>query len=256
MDEKKPRDGCVGDVWHGLMGEDYSKKLVDLLRPCVKNGRPAGRERSDSAILIDGTYAFPVQVLLKKEEKDFSFQSIVPRFVSEYENLFFEVQKIDVWANALEATLEGFIFEGHSLSFYCVNYLEHKDANFFGKKIPVNVSVVARSGGILPVKDRIIVPDSGPNKGKEFHLHNMRYLNPRRGSDPEICTFFFPIQDIKKLRFLETDLYVIKGVLTNSEEGKDYFYNVYIHPSLVENESELKIGEPFCGWGWLQGEIR
>lgn len=255
MEENKKRDGGVGDIWNGLLGAEYGKQLVDLIKSCTQNPKATGDRIDDSALLIDGTHAFPIQVLLKNEEKRLVFQSITPRFNAEYDNITFEVEKIDEWANGLEGTMEGTIFEGHCFSFYCQNYLAYKKTDLINKKVDINITVVARRGEVLPKAERIIIPDKGPAQGKEFHLDSMRYLNPDSKSDPEMCQFFFPIQGIETIKFWGSEVYKIKGVLSDSDSGKDYFYSVYVHPSLIKDVAELKAGEPFHGWGWLQAQI-
>ena len=258
MEEKKQREGCVGDIWHGLIGSGYKDLLMpSVIKPCLETPDNIGFHG------VYHTYTKKVDDLTirvtsarKDESKTMVFVTVIPVFSSEYENIVFEVEKVDVWSNGAEGTIEGSIFDGRTFSFFCQNYLDYKNKDLVGKKLRINISVVSKWAQVLPTKERVIVPEAGPVKGESITLENMRYLNPYFDSDPELCEFFFPVQDIKTIKFLGKDVYKIKGVLSNSEgDGNDYFYDVYINPSLVERPEELKIGEPFVGTGWLQGNI-
>lgn len=258
MNSKNTREGSVGDTWHGLLGKEYKKNLMNnLVKPCL--------ETPDSCSQYGLYHTFTKKMgdlsvratsIRNDGTKTMSFASIVPIFQSEYESIIFEVEKVDVWTNGAEATLAGSIFNSRSFSFFCQNYPEYKDINLIGKKLRVNVAVVSQWAHILPAKERSIVHEAGPFKGQSVSLMHMRYLNPNLESDPELCEFFFPIQDIKIITFMGNDVYKIKGVLSNIDNDRDYYYDVYIHPSLIEKPEELKIGEPFVGTGWLQAEIR
>lgn len=245
----------MGDVWHGLMGADYAEPLMNLMKSCLENPEVTGERFGDAALLVDRTHAIPLRLLSSIGEKRLMFQTIIPQFDTESDAVLFTVEEIDEWANGLEATFKGTIFEGHWFSFYCQNYLEHKNAGLQNKKVNINLSVVARGSEVLPKENRVVIPDSGPFQGKEFYLDNLRYLNPQTNGDPELCEFCFPIQEIQTIRFLGSDVYKIKGVLTDTSDDKDYFYNVYTHPSHVKDAPSLALGEPFHGWGWLQASI-
>lgn len=256
MENKPKRDGRVGDAWNGLLGNNYKEKFGDLIPRTTQSTNASVEKYGKHAILIDKTNSLPVQVILDTSTDKLLFQSIIPKFNPEFEDIPFTVDRIDEWSNEAEAVLEGVIFEGHLFSFYCSNYLKYKEAIVKDKILNINISVVGRKAEILPVSERTIIPGKGPLQGETLVLDKMRYLNPVHGEDPELCQFFFPIQDIQTIKFYNDEILKIKGTLFDSdEEDKHYYYNVYINKSLVKNPEELKIGEPFKGWGWLQAEI-
>lgn len=255
MEEKKKRDGSVGDVWSGMFGDKSKEKVPLLIQQTLQSLKAVPEKFGDCATVVDSSFGLPTQVLLKIIDGKMHFQSIIIRFPQEFENICFEPDSMDEWANEGEGTLEGSIFGGHNFSFYCQNYLSYKGQNLVGKKMNVNVTVIARNVAVLPEKERSFVPDGGPLKGETVFIDKMRYLNPVHDGDPEMCQFFFPILQIEMIKFYGEDIYKIKGVLSDSDSEKDYFYNVFFNKSLIADPASLKVGEPLKGWGWIQAEV-
>lgn len=256
MDEKQKRDGGVGDVWNGLLGDGYKDRFPDLINQTVQSKNASVEKYEVFVTFVDSTQGLPVQVILKNADDKLLLQSITVKFPSAFDNIDFVANSIEEWSSGAEGTFEGTIFDGHSFSFFCQNYLAYKGVDLIGKKIDINISVIARKAEIFPVEKRSFTIDRGPFKGEPFVLDNMRYLNPVGNKDPELCQFFFPIQEIQTIKFFGDEVYKIKGVLSDTDSDKDYFYNVFINKSLVSDPANLKVGEPLNGWGWLQAEIK
>jgi len=253
---EKKRNGSIGDIWHGLLGDNYVELYKPVIDACLNGKMVSFKEYGKYLIYLDHSASIPVQMLSEKSKNDtYRFVSIFPKFPFEFENIDFELESIDEWNNEAEAVFIGSIFQDRKFSFFCQNYVEYKGKDLIGKKIAINISVGGLGATILPEKERTILPDAGPFKGQEMTLTNMRSLNSETDDQPEICGFFFPIKDIQKLKFHGKDLLKIKGELVDINTDKNYAYNVYIRPELIENSDMLKIGEPFTGTGWLQAEI-
>lgn len=255
MEEKQKRSGGCGDVWHGLFGKFTQEQIFEIINQTVQSENVSVEKYADFVTITDATQGLPVQVILLNTKGKLLVQTAMVKFIPEYENISFKPDTVDEWLNGIEGTLEGEIFERRDFSFYCQNYLAHKGSDFRDKKININMTVVARIAEVLPDKERSFKIDRGPLQGESVLLEKMRYLNPITSNGPELCQFFFPIQEIRTIKFFENEIYKIKGVLTDTDTEKDYFYNVFINKSSITDTASLKVGEPLKGWGWIQAEI-
>lgn len=251
------REGEVGDIWHGIFGENYAESLTKLIHACIHNEKISYKYYNKYAYLADNTNTLPIQAVLRKiKDKNLEFLSIFPKFPLEFKNMFFEAESVDEWANGAEAVFTGRLYGQRDISLFCQNYLDYKETDLVGKKVNINISVVGLWAETLPEKERTFVLEEGPFKGKTVSWNSLRYLNPIEKGKPEISEFFFPIQGIEKINFMGSELYKIKGLMTDIEDKDgDYYYSVYMNKELIKNPDTLKIEEPFCGQGIVMGEI-
>jgi len=255
MNSKNKRDGGVGDVWQGLMGEEFGERLNQIVRDSLEKGE-LYKSYDKNHILVDKSQAFDIHVLVQGNDEDetLDFSSIFPVFKDELEPFDFKVDAIDEWSNDAEAVFEGEIFGNRLFGFYCTNYLGYKDKKLMGQTIKILPSIVSYKANILPEEQRSFKVDDGPLKGENIMITKSRFVIPKPEVDFEICEFMFPILQIDKFTFDNNDVFKIRGSIPDEEEN-DVLFNVYINASNIEGKDELKVGEPFSGLGWLQAEI-
>ena len=196
------------------------------------------RERVSTEVMLrnDGLYETDI-LSLHYGKDDFGFSSIIlvhPErknllVVASYpvylhKKMMVRLEKVWVWDNLLEATIECSIRGEFTFSFIATDYFAHKDDYLPGKEIEIRVGAMGMQVREPKVKEialdgqpalaimshlgqNVEYDENGQVKPLKISTEQLVYFNPSDEKCPDEASFQAPAGDIRERRFLGIDFY-------------------------------------------------